>query len=98
MHLMELLGEWVMLNLISIHLATVLVSVEDWCKVCGKQPWLRNRFGRSRWYSKVTRLKWNLISVRLEIVIILKLDRCTVCAEHTTNSEIIMDAPDRTPT
>ena len=36
MHLMELLGEWVMLNLVSIHLETVLVSVQDWCTVCGK--------------------------------------------------------------
>ena len=34
--LMELLGEWVMLNLVSIHLETVLVSVHDWCTVCDK--------------------------------------------------------------
>jgi hypothetical protein len=27
---------------------------------------LRNRFGRTRWYSKVTRLKWKLISVLLD--------------------------------
>jgi hypothetical protein len=27
-------------------------------------------FGRTRWYSEVTRLKWKLISVRLEIVLI----------------------------
>jgi hypothetical protein len=27
---------------------------------------LRNHFGRTRWYSKVTRLKWNLILVRLD--------------------------------
>ena len=33
---MELLGEWVMLNLVSIHLEMVLVSVQDWCTVCGK--------------------------------------------------------------
>jgi hypothetical protein len=36
---------------------------------------LRNRFGCTRWYSKVTRLKWKLVSVRLEIVLILTQDR-----------------------
>ena len=33
---MELLGEWVMSNLISIRLDTVLVSVQDRCMVCAK--------------------------------------------------------------
>ena len=33
---MELLGEWVMSNLVSIHLDTVLVSVQDRCTVCAK--------------------------------------------------------------
>ena len=36
MHPMELLGEWVVSNLISIHLDTVLVSVQDRCIVCAK--------------------------------------------------------------
>ena len=27
----------------------------------------------------------------------LDADRCTVCAEGTTSSEIVLDAPDRTP-
>ena len=31
---MELLGEWVMLNLVLIRLDTVLVSVQDRCTVC----------------------------------------------------------------
>ena len=34
---MELLGEWVMLNLVSIRLETVLVSVQYCCMVCGKR-------------------------------------------------------------
>jgi hypothetical protein len=38
-----------------------------------------------------------LDSVRLEIVLILTQDRCTVCAEHTTASEIVLDAADATP-
>ena len=33
---MELLGEWVMSNLVSIRLDTVLVSVQDRCMVCSK--------------------------------------------------------------
>ena len=33
---MELLGDGVMWNLISVHLEMVLVSVQDWCMVCAK--------------------------------------------------------------
>jgi len=36
MHPMELLGEWVMSNLVSIRLDTLLVSVQDRCTVCAK--------------------------------------------------------------
>jgi hypothetical protein len=39
-----------------------------------------------------------LISFRLGIVLILTEDRCTVCAKRTVGSEIILDAPDGTPT
>jgi hypothetical protein len=46
--------------------------------VCGKR---RNHFGCTRWFSKVTRLKWKLVSVRLEIVLILTQDRCTICTD-----------------
>ena len=34
---MQLLGEWVMSNLILIHLEMVLVSVQDRCTVCAKR-------------------------------------------------------------
>ena len=44
MHLMELLGEWVVLNLVSIHLETVLVSVQDWYTVCGKHTMAQKSF------------------------------------------------------
>ena len=77
-----ILGEWVMSNLISIHLETVLVSVQDWCMVCGKHTMAQKSFWRTRWYSKVMRLKWKLVSVRLEIMLILTQDRCMVCAER----------------
>ena len=36
-------------------------------------------------------------SVRLEMVLVLVQDRCTVCAKHSIGSEIILDAPDGTP-
>ena len=36
MHPMQLLGEWVMSNLVLIHLEMVLVSVQDRCTVCAK--------------------------------------------------------------
>ena len=89
---------WVIWNLVSFHLETVLVSVQDRCMVC--TLWyhrLRNYFGRPQWYSKVMRLMWKLVSIRLEIVLILMQDRCTVCAECTMGSEIVLDAPDETP-
>jgi hypothetical protein len=35
--------------------------------------------------------------IRLQIVLILTQDRCTVCAERTIGLEIILDAPDGTP-
>jgi hypothetical protein len=57
----------------------------------------RNPFAHTRWYSKVTRLKWKLISVRLELFLILRQDRCMVCAERTIGSVNVLDAPDGTP-
>jgi hypothetical protein len=39
----------------------------------------------------------NLVLVRLEIVLVLVQDRCTACAQRTSSSEIILDAPDGTP-
>jgi hypothetical protein len=36
MHLMEVLDEWVMWNLVSAHLETVLVSVQYRCTVCAE--------------------------------------------------------------
>jgi hypothetical protein len=39
---------WVLSNLISVHLETVLVSVQDRCTICAKR---RNRFGRTQWNS-----------------------------------------------
>ena len=41
---MELLGEWVLLNLISIHLEMVLVSLQERCKVCAKHTMAQKSF------------------------------------------------------
>jgi hypothetical protein len=43
------------------------------------------------------RLKWKLNSVRLEIVLLLMQDWCLVCVECAVGSEIVLEAPDRTP-
>ena len=43
------------------------------------------------------KLKLKLVLVGLEIVLILMQDGCMVCAERNIGSEIILDAPDRTP-
>ena len=40
---------------------------------------------------------WNLVSVHLEIVLVSVQDRCMDCAKCTIGSEIILDAPDGTP-
>ena len=74
------------------------MSVQDRCTVCAKCTiGSENQSGPTRWYSKMTKVKWNFVSVRLEIVLILTLDRCTVCDERTIGSEIILDALDGTP-
>ena len=44
---------------------------------------LRNHFGHTRSYHKVTRLKWKLILVLSDIVLILTQDRSMFCVEHT---------------
>ena len=35
---------WVMWNLVSVHLEMVLVSVQDWCIVCGKHTMAQKLF------------------------------------------------------
>jgi hypothetical protein len=57
----------------------------------------RNHFGRTRWDSYVTRLNWKLGSIRLEIVLLLMHNWCTVCVKRTVGSEILLEAPDGTP-
>ena len=87
-----------MLNLVSVHLETVFVWVQDKCTVCTEMYHrLRNHFGHTKWYFKVMRLKWKLDLVYLEIVLVLTQDKCTVCAERTIGAKIVLDAPNGTP-
>ena len=87
-----------MWNLVSVHLDTVLVLMQDRCSVL-RQTYhrLRNHFRRIRSYSSVARLKWKLDLVHLEIVLILTQDRRMVYAEPTICLEVVLDTPDRTP-
>jgi hypothetical protein len=57
----------------------------------------RNRFGRSRSDSYVTRLKWKLGSVRFGIVLLLMQDWCLVCTKYSIGIEIILNALGGTP-
>ena len=82
----------------SFYLEIVLILAQDRCSVLRRTYHrLRNHFGHTKWYFKVTRLKWKLDSVYLETVLILTQNKCTVCAERTIGSEIVSDAPDGTP-
>ena len=88
----------VMWNLVSVHLDTMLVLMQDRCSVLRQRYHrLRNRFRRTRWYAYVMRLRWKLDLVHLEIVLILTQDRCMVYAERTKCFEVNLDTPDRTP-
>ena len=89
---------WVMSNLVSVRFEMVLVLVQDRCTVyCQMYHRLRNRFGRTRWYSWEMRHKWKIILVYLETVFALVPCSCTVCAERTVGSEIGLDTADGTP-
>ena len=53
---------------------------------------IRHRFGRTRRYHLVTRLKWKLSFVLSDMVLILTQDRSMVCVERTIGSEIVLEA------
>jgi hypothetical protein len=43
-------------------------------------------------------IMWNLVSVRLEMVLVSMQDRCMACVKCTICIEIVLDAPNGTPT
>ena len=82
----------------SVRLEMVFVLVQDRCTVSAEHTiGTENHFGRTRWFSYVTKLNWKLVLVRLEILLILTQDRCTISAERTIGLEIVLDAPNGTP-
>ena len=59
---------------------------------------LGNNFGRARW--KILGYVGHVQSClgQFGTVLVLMQDRCTVCAKRPIGSEIILDAPNATPT
>ena len=94
---MELLGEWVMLNLVLIHLETVLVSVQDWCMVCDKHTMAQKSFWTLQMVLQGDEAQVEAHFGPLGDSANLDADRCTVCAKCTIGSKIVLDAPDGTP-
>ena len=87
-----------MWNLVSIHLETVLVSLQDRSKVCAKHTMAQKSF----WTHQMVLLGDKAqVEARFgpfrEIVLILTQDRFMVCVERNTGSEIILHAPDGAP-
>jgi hypothetical protein len=89
---------WVLWNLVSVRLETVLVSEQDMCTVCTKSTIgskiILDTPDGTPWFKAQS----ELISVYLEILLILTQDWSTVCTECTKGSEIVLDAPDGIPT
>ena len=88
---------WVMWNLTSLCLETVLVSVQERCMVyarctIGSEIILDLPDGTT---SKEAQVEAHFRL--LDIVLISMQDRCTVCVERTMGSEIVLDAPDCNP-
>jgi hypothetical protein len=82
---------WVMSNLVSVHLETVLVSVQDRCTVCAKHTIGSGIILDHPMVLLGDEAQVEAHLVCLEIVQILTRDRCTVCAERTIDSEIVLD-------
>jgi hypothetical protein len=94
---MELLGEWVMWNLVSVRLETVLVSVQYRCTVCAERT-----IGSEIILDRPTILIGDEAQAEaclspLVTVLFLLQDRSVVCVERTIGKEIILDAPNGTP-
>jgi hypothetical protein len=77
-----------MANLVSVRLEWVLVSEQE-------RSW--KSFWRRLMNSWVMWLMWNLVLVRSVMVLVSKQDRCTVCVKRTIGLEIVLEAPDGTP-
>ena len=73
---------WVKWKLVSVHLETMLISVQNRCTVhtsymCGLRQMhhrLRNNFGCTQWCADMMWVKWRLVLVHLEIVLVSMKD------------------------
>jgi hypothetical protein len=88
---------WVMSNLVLVHLAMVLVSVQDCAWFVPNVPLAQKSF-----WTHPMELLGNMGPMESHfgpfgIVLVLVQDRSMVCTEHIIGSEIILDAPDGTP-
>jgi hypothetical protein len=81
-----------MSNLVSVHLETVLLSVQDRCTVCAKRTIGSGIISDHSMVLLGDEAQVEAHLVYLEIVLILTRDRCTVCVERTIGSEIVLDA------
>ena len=86
-----------MSNLISIHLETVLVSVQDRCMVCTKHTMAQKSFWTHQMVFLGDEAQVEPHFGPLGDSANLDADRCMVCAARTLGSEIILDAPNGTP-
>ena len=98
MHPKELLGEWVMWNLVSIRLDTVLVSMQDRCMVCAKRT-----IGSEMFWTHPMVLLGDKAHVEACFGTFgdsanLDIDRCMVCTERTIGSENRFGRANGTPT
>ena len=87
---------WVLWDLASFHLETLLLLVQDWCMV-----YARSLTNKSFWMNSMVRpvdeTQVEACFGHSDMVLILTQDRCTVCIERTIGSAILLDAPDGTP-
>ena len=88
---------WVMWNLVSVRLGTVLVLVQHRCMVCDNVSSAQKSF-----WTHVMVLLHDKAQVEAHFVPFgdcanLDADCCTVCAERTLGSEIVLGVPNGTP-
>ena len=94
---MELLGDVGHVESRSVRLEMVLVLVQDRCTICAERTIGSETF----WTHSMERLgdvgHVESCSIRLEMEFVLVQVRCTVCAKRTIGSDIVLDAPNGTP-
>jgi hypothetical protein len=86
-----------MWNLVSVHLETLLTSVQDRCTVYAKRTIGSEIVFTNPMVLLGDEAQLEAYVVHLQMVLILTQDRCTICDEHTIGSEIVFHTLDGTP-